>query len=232
MQSSIIDPSARLRMTNKKVNKLLTPTEMTNNSIAQLFNFLRLIATLKTTRRFKTVENIDGDSVADHTWRLAMFAFLAANELKLDIDVLRAVKMALVHDLAEIITDDIDVRQQFLNKGLREQKIEEEYKAIKEVIKVLSDQQAEEIHKIWLEYREAKTAEARFVIALDKMEGLFTLIEAGPKALYLPPFIGTFGNEQIENFPDLKPIFKQLKAEMKKEYEQAGIPWDSEIYEI
>ena len=205
---------------------------MTNNSIAQLFDFLRLIATLKTTRRFKTVENIEGDSVADHTWRLAMFVFLTAEELKLDINVLHAVKMALVHDLAEIITDDIDARQQYLIEGLREQKIKEEFVAIKEVVKVLSDKQAEEIHNLWLEYRDEKTPEARFVIALDKMEGLFTLIESGHKAIYNADIAATYANEQVKNFPELKPILTQLQIEIKKEFTKGGIPWDSEMYDI
>lgn len=200
---------------------------MNNDSITKLFNFLNFIAALKTTRRFKTVENIEGDSVADHTWRLAMFTFLTAEELKLDLDVLKAVKLALVHDLVEIVTDDIDAAEQY-RKNLYKEKALAEAEAIKEVVKYLSDEQAEEIHKLWIEFDKAETPEAKFVLALDKIEGMTTLIEAGYKAFPILDLIASYGNEEVNAFPELKPVFAEMKKKLKEEFKKGDLEWKEE----
>jgi len=201
-----------------------------NTPSFKLLNFISLIGSLKTTRRFKTLDNIDGDSVADHTWRLAMFVFLVADEFKLNINTLKAVKMALVHDLVEIITDDIDAVEQY-RKNLYSKKALDEAEAIKEVVKSLSDEQASDIHSIWTEFDEAKTPEAKFVFALDKIEGVFTLLESGHKAFTLPHLVASYGNEQVADFPELKPLFIELKLRLKEEFKKGGIEWKDE-YEI
>ncbi|MEK7632349.1 MAG: HD domain-containing protein [Patescibacteria group bacterium] len=46
----------------------------------------------------------EAESVADHSWSLAMFAFVIASKLRLDVK--KMVTMALVHDVAECITGD------------------------------------------------------------------------------------------------------------------------------
>nr|NQU91084.1 HD domain-containing protein [Bacteroidota bacterium] len=49
------------------------------------------------------------ESSAEHSWRLSLMAFLVANELKITkVNVEHAMKLALVHDLAESLTGDID----------------------------------------------------------------------------------------------------------------------------
>lgn len=55
--------------------------------------------------RFKTRKIEGAESVADHSWSLAMFALVVAQGFGLD--ALKIVWMALVHDVAEIITLDI-----------------------------------------------------------------------------------------------------------------------------
>jgi 5'-deoxynucleotidase YfbR-like HD superfamily hydrolase len=159
-----------------------------------------------------------------------MFVFLVADEFKLNIDTLKAVKMALVHDLVEIITDDVDAVEQY-RKNLYSKKALDEAEAIKEVVKSLSDEQAKDIHSIWTEFDEAKTPEAKFVFALDKIEGVFTLLESGHKAFTLPHLVACYGNEQVKDFPELKPLFSELKMRLKEEFKKGEIEWKDE-YEV
>ena len=85
-------------------------------NIKQIFDFLHKVENLKRTYRFKTIKNIEGDSVADHTWRLTLMTFIIADELKLDINILKSLKLALTHDIPESITDDIDARLVYYEK--------------------------------------------------------------------------------------------------------------------
>ena len=81
---------------------------------------------LKRTYRFSTMQPEVRDSSADHSWKLAFMTFSVAEEYNLDIDVRQAMKLALVHDIPEYITGEID--SSLIYNG----KVTEESKAIAE----------------------------------------------------------------------------------------------------
>lgn len=198
---------------------------MPKNKIKQIFDFLHLVGELKNTKRFKTVKNIKGDTVAAHTWRMALLTFMLAEELKLDINILHAVKLALTHDLAEAITDDIDAEVQYNNKKIKQEKISLEKKAMKEIAATLPNEQGKIIFSLWQEYVDAKTPEAKFVVAVDKIEGSYTLLETGNKSFSIPDLVATYADESIKNYPPLSPVLGYFKTEMKKEFTKGNIPW-------
>lgn len=43
------------------------------------------------------------ESVADHSWRLALLVLLVSDRLSKKINLEKALKMAIIHDIAEII---------------------------------------------------------------------------------------------------------------------------------
>ena len=72
----------------------------------ELISFLDIIEKLKMTVRHNVMRSGRVESVAEHSWRLAVMAMLAAGEEEgLDRD--RVIRLALVHDLGEAITGDI-----------------------------------------------------------------------------------------------------------------------------
>lgn len=120
--------------------------------------------------RFKTRRVEGAESVADHSWSLAMFA-LAVAEL-LGLDVLKIVWMALIHDVAEIITLDIVTLWEddaAKRAALEEEKGRLEDEAMREIFFPLGDW-GRRCYDLWREYVEQSSPEARVLKELDKLE--------------------------------------------------------------
>lgn len=112
----------------------------------------------------------EADSVAAHSWTTAMLTYLLATEMKSDgvkIDVDRAVKMALFHDMAETIVGDVGTFVKGMAKGAFAP-IEEE--GLKWLVKGLPSNK--EIISLVHEYMERKTPEARLVKVADNLDAL------------------------------------------------------------
>jgi putative hydrolase of HD superfamily len=157
----------------------------------RLVRFLHQIGRLKAAKRTgwldRGVPNEEAESVADHSFRTAILAWLAAGE-ELDRD--KVLKLALVHDLAEALTGDIppydaesippetDVagRREFLERrhirpsGRTEAKRAAEAVAIADLIAALPPAHASEIAALTTELADHASAEARFVKQADKIE--------------------------------------------------------------
>lgn len=199
------------------------------NNLEKVFNFATLISKLKTEKRFKATKKFDGDTVASHSWRLAVLTFLIAEELSLDIDILRAVKLALVHDFPEVITGDIDAHLTYKNSDLRASKAEKENIAIDKLSAILSGLQGTEIKNLWKEYSERKTEEAKYVHVLDKVEGLYTFIEVEKADHYNNyDLMATYCVKGYKIFPELKPVLDFIQNKVKKNFEDNDIEWKEE----
>ena len=68
-------------------------------NLEKIFDFLHKIENLKSTLRYNKTTSGRNESSAEHSWRLALITLIIADELRLSIDVNRAIKIALVHDL-------------------------------------------------------------------------------------------------------------------------------------
>jgi putative hydrolases of HD superfamily len=112
----------------------------------------------------------EADSVAAHSWTTAMLTYFLASEMKKNgqkIDVDKAVKMALFHDMAETIVGDVGTFVKGMAKGAFAP-IEEE--GPKHLVKELP--QSEEIISLVTEYMERKTPEARLCKVADNLDAL------------------------------------------------------------
>lgn len=198
-------------------------------NLEKIFDFLHLIGKLKTTYRFGANENFQGDSSADHSWRLALMTFIVADELKLKVDLVKSMKIALIHDLAESITGDIDAR--LIKEGVysSKEKQDGEVEAMKKIYDTLPEKIGREIYELWLEYENSETPEAKFIKALDKIETLTHIVELSYEKYDDTDLIGTYGNAQVKNFPELADFFRLVKKEIKKEFERGEIPWKEEF---
>lgn len=106
---------------------------------------------------------------AEHSWHLAIMAILLSEySVKKDIDILKVVKMAIVHDLVEIDAGDTPCYDE---KGY-EDKEEREQKAAKRLFAILPSDQAKEILDLWIEFETLDTAESKFAACLDRIQPL------------------------------------------------------------
>lgn len=112
---------------------------------------------------------------AEHSWHLAIMAFLLAEYSNEKIGVLKTIKMVLLHDVVEIDAGDTycyDV------KG-NESKAERETKAAERIFGLLPDDQKEEFHSLWREFEDAETPESKFANALDRVQPLMLNYKKG-----------------------------------------------------
>ena len=105
---------------------------------------------------------------AEHAWHMAMMIYLLKEYSNEEIDVARAMMMALVHDIVEIDAGDTYA---YDTKGLETQK-EREQRAAERIFGILPDDQRDEIHALFEEFEACESAEARFVRAMDNFQPL------------------------------------------------------------
>jgi len=197
-------------------------------NLEKIFGFLHLAGKLKEVERYNEKRNGIKESVADHSWRLALMAFLLAEKLNLDVDVLKVIKMALVHDIAESITGDIDAVLVMEGKVLKEEKRKGESKAMDKIKNMLPIDIGAEVYDLWDKYEKCQTKEAKFIKALDKIETLTHLCESGYKTYDKPELIPNYADEAVRNFPELLPMLKVVKRKLKEEFTKGVIAWKEE----
>lgn len=120
-------------------------------------------------RKATLIKDLRVENDAEHSWHLAMMVILLSkysNDTKLD--VLRTVKMALIHDIVEIDAGDTFC----YSPHDREQKTAKEREAANRIFGLLPDDQAREFRLLWEEFEEMKTSEARFAASVDRLQPL------------------------------------------------------------
>ena len=148
------------------------------------------------------------ESVAEHSWRLALTALFLRDEFPaLDMD--RMIRMCLIHDLGECFTGDIP---SFLKSGGDE---ERERSALEAWVASLPAPYSGELKALYAEMDALETDEARLYKALDKLEAVIQHNESDI-ATWLPREYElnlTYADENVA-FSD---YLKQLREEIRRE---------------
>ena len=131
--------------------------------------FIREIDKLKYIQRKTKLFNSDrNENDAEHSWHLATMAILLAEHSNVPIDVLKVVKMLLIHDLVEIDAGDTFIYDTQKNHD----NTDEERMAAERIFGLLPSDQAHELLAIWEEFEASQTDEAKFARAMDRLEPL------------------------------------------------------------
>ena len=112
----------------------------------------------------------EADSVAAHSWTTAMLTYMLGTEMIKNgqkVDLNKAIKMALFHDMAETIVGDVGTFVKGMAKGAFAG-VEEE--GLKWLVNDLPT--AKEITSLVSEYTQRKTLEARLVKLADNLDAL------------------------------------------------------------
>lgn len=140
----------------------------TDNLLKQVA-FIKEIDKLKYIQRKTKLFNSDrNENDAEHSWHLAMMTIVLAEHSDKPIDVLKVLKMVLIHDIVEIDAGDTfiyDTQKNHTNT-------DEELIAAKRIFGLLPSEQAEEFIAIWQEFEEGLTDEAKFAKSMDRFEPL------------------------------------------------------------
>jgi putative hydrolases of HD superfamily len=140
----------------------------TENLIKQV-NFIKEIDKLKYIQRKTKLFNSDrNENDAEHSWHLAMMTIVLAEHSDKRIDILKVLKMVLIHDIVEIDAGDTFIYDTQKNHTNTDQ----ELIAAKRIFGLLPAEQAEEFIAIWKEFEEGDTDEAKFAKSMDRFEPL------------------------------------------------------------
>lgn len=140
---------------------------MTPDAAVRIVDFLAVSERLKRELRHSWLADGRRESVAEHSWQMALMALLAHPHLERPVDLARTLEMIVVHDLVEAIAGDVP----FFEAGERKAgKAAAERGAMAEIRAVLPEPASGRVEALWLEFEDARTGEARFARALDALE--------------------------------------------------------------
>lgn len=183
----------------------------------EYIRFLNVVEKLKCHTRHSWTSTGRNESVADHSWRLALMAYLAKDEYPaLDID--KVIKMCLVHDLGEALTGDIP---SFYKTEDDEEKEED---AIAKILAMLPTPFHEELTALFAEMDALETPEAKLFKALDNLEVLVSHNEA-PISTWIPLEYTenlTYGEENAAFSPWTRALKETLKEDSLKKMATEG----------
>lgn len=118
----------------------------------------------------------EGD--AEHAWHMAVMAIALAEYANESIDLLKALKMILMHDVIEIDAGDTYAYDEDGNKTKKER----ELKAADRIYGMLPEDQKMEYRSLWEEFEAMETPEAKFANMLDKVQPVLLNHASGGKS--------------------------------------------------
>ena len=142
---------------------------MITNDLLKQIQFIKEIDKIKYIQRRTCLLNSDRpENDAEHSWHLAMMALVLAEHANKPVDILKVIKMVLIHDIVEIDSGDVFV----YDKSKSHKNTEEEFAAAKRIFGLLPENQAKELIDLWKEFEDGETDDAKFAKSLDKLEPL------------------------------------------------------------
>ena len=110
---------------------------------------------------------------AEHSWHLAIMAIILEEYFDKDINLLKVIKMVLMHDVVEIDAGDTFCYDTKANQD----KMIREKKAAERIYNILPENQAQEYKSLWYEFEEGQTKEAIFANVLDRLQPIMLNFE-------------------------------------------------------
>lgn len=143
-------------------------SEIKDDNLQKILSFIVEVDKIKNImRRTLLIDGSRRENDAEHSWHLAIMAMLLteyADDKNFTLD--KVLKMVIVHDLVEIYAGDTFA---FDVKGNLE-KEDKEKQAADKLFGQLPSNQGKQFRKLWEEFDEAKTPEARYAAALDRLQ--------------------------------------------------------------
>ena len=117
-------------------------------------------------RRTMLIDGSRRENDAEHSWHIAVMALLFSEYAIEPVDVARAIKMCVVHDLIEIYAGDTFAYDPVGNKD----KEQREQAAADKLFAMLPQEQGQEIRSLWEEFDEMKTPDAKYAACMDRLQ--------------------------------------------------------------
>ena len=183
----------------------------------KLIEILNLAERLKDTERHCYTSRGRRESVAEHSWRLTLMAYLVSDEFP-EVNLEKLLKMCLIHDLGEAFTGDIPAFEK------TDKDSEKEADVLGEWVKTLPEPFNKEMSELYQEMEKQQTLEARIYKALDKLEALIQHNESDIKT-WIPleyDLQMTYGNEQVKFSEYLTELRAKVREDSVQKIQKKG----------
>lgn len=187
----------------------------------KLLEIIHTTEKLKDTMRHCYTSQGRRESVAEHSWRIALMAYFVRDEFP-EADMDKVIRMCLIHDLGEIFTGDIPT---FLKTDADEQR---EEALLTEWVRSMPEPYAEEMEALYREMEEQQTVEARVYKAMDSLEAVIQHNESDISTWADNEYElqMTYGNNRVgfsEYLTELREVIRQESADKIEASKQADV---------
>lgn len=144
------------------------------------FAFLNEADRLKQVLRATTL--VDGsrpENSGEHSWHLALYALVLADQAEPGVDINRVIRMLLIHDLVEIDVGDVPIHSQNGQAHASAATMAAEAKAADRIFGLLPADIGDSLRALWMEFEAAETPDACFAKALDRVQPVMANLMSG-----------------------------------------------------
>lgn len=144
------------------------------------FAFLNEADRLKSVLRATTL--VDGsrpENSGEHSWHLALYALVLADQAGPGVNIDRVIRMLLIHDLVEIDVGDVPIHSQNGQAHASVETKAAEARAADRIFGLLPDDLQQDLRALWEEFEAAETPDARFAKSLDRVQPVMANLMSG-----------------------------------------------------
>jgi putative hydrolase of HD superfamily len=144
------------------------------------FAFLNEADRLKSVLRATTL--VDGsrpENSGEHSWHLALYALVLADQAGPGVSIDRVIRMLLIHDLVEIDVGDVPIHSQNGTAHASVATQVAEARAADRIFGLLPSELATDLRSLWEEFEAAETPDARFAKSLDRVQPVLANLMSG-----------------------------------------------------
>jgi putative hydrolase of HD superfamily len=151
-----------------------------SDRLAAQFAFLNEADRLKSILRATTL--VDGsrpENSGEHSWHLALYALVLADQAAPDVDINRVIRMLLIHDLVEIDVGDVPIHSANGQAHASVETVAAEATAARRIFGLLPADVGTDLHALWQEFEAAQTPDALFAKSLDRVQPVMANLMSG-----------------------------------------------------
>ena len=184
-------------------------------TVEKYLDFLHLAEGLKNRTRHSVSSQGREESVAEHSWRLALMAMLLGQEFP-QLNMSRVVEMCLIHDLGEAVTGDIPAFVKTQENRRAERAV------VADITRMLPETERAYFQELYREMEAMESGEAKLYKALDRCEALLQHNEAPlPSWLALEYELQmVYGQEECQAFPFTAALRERLRQDSLEKIER------------
>jgi putative hydrolase of HD superfamily len=144
------------------------------------FAFLNEAYRLKSVLRATTL--VDGsrpENSGEHSWHLALYALILADQAGPEVKIDRVIRMLLIHDLVEIDVGDVPIHSQNGQAHASAATQAAESQAADRIFGLLPKDLGTDLRALWEEFEAAESPDARFAKSLDRVQPVMANLMSG-----------------------------------------------------